>query len=314
MRPDGAVEWCAPACCPSCSGPVWREPEEVALRCTNVACPAQRLERLGHWTSRGAADIDGMGGEIISRLVETGSLHDVADFYHLDAETLASLDMGRVKKDGSPVVLGPVVAAKLMASIHASRTRPLARLLFGLGIRHVGGTVGEALAAAFGSLAAISAAAAVVPPQPGDGVTIAAALAADPLASVEGIGPKIAASIRAFLGNPDNVAVIGKLAEAGVVLAEERREPERPQTLAGLTFVLTGALSGFTRDEAGAALKALGAKVSGSVSKKTSFVVAGEDAGSKYDKAVELGVPVLFEDDLVRLLETGEAPGDPVAS
>jgi DNA ligase (NAD+) len=204
-----------------------------------------------------------------------------------------------------------VVAAKLLTSIDASRTRPLARLLFGLGIRHVGSTVGEALSAAFGSLEAIEAASAVVPPLPGDGVTIAAALAADPLASVEGIGPKIAASIRAFFDNPDNLAVIAKLRAAGVVLAEERREPERPQTLAGLTFVLTGALSRFTRDQAGAALKALGAKVSGSVSKKTSFVVAGEDAGSKYDKAVELGVPVLTEDELVRVLDSGQAPGAP---
>ena len=314
MRPETAAEWCAPAHCPSCGGPVWREPDEVALRCTNVACPAQRLERLGHWASRGAADIDGMGSEIITRLVETNALHDVADFYHLDSETLSALDMGRVKKDGSPVVLGPVVAAKLMNSIDGSRMRPLSHLLFGLGIRHVGATVGEALATAFGSLEAIAAAAAIEPPQPGDGVTIAAALAADPLASVEGVGPKIAASIRAFMGNRDNAAVIAKLRDAGVVLAEEPREPLRAQTLAGLTFVLTGALSHFTRDQAGAALKALGAKVSGSVSKKTSFVVAGEDAGSKYDKAVELGVPVLAEDDLVRVLETGEAPSAEAAS
>jgi len=309
MRPEGAEEWRAPSHCPSCDGPVWREPGEVALRCTNVACPAQRLERLGHWASRGAADIDGMGFEIVSRLVDNGVLHDVADFYRLDADTLTALDMGRLKKDGSPVTLGPVVAAKLLTSIDASRTRPLARLLFGLGIRHVGSTVGEALSAAFGSLEAIQAAAAVVPPLPGDGITLAAALAADPLASVEGIGPKIAASIRAFFDNPDNLAVVAKLRAAGVVLAEERREPERPQTLAGLTFVLTGALSRFTRDQAGAALKALGAKVSGSVSKKTSFVVAGEDAGSKYDKAVELGVPVLSEDELVEVLESGLAPG-----
>ena len=309
MRPDNAVEWRAPAHCPSCGGPVWREPGEVALRCTNVACPAQRLERLGHWASRGAADIDGMGYEIITRLVDTGALRDVADFYGLDAETLGSLDMGRMKKDGTQVLLGPVVAGKLMASIEASRTRPLARLLFGLGIRHVGATVGEALASTFGSIDAIEAAASVTPPQPGDGVTIAAALAGDPLASVEGIGPKIAASIRAFFDNPDNIAVVSKLRGAGVVLAEERREPARAQTLSGLTFVLTGALSRFTRDDAGAALKALGAKVSGSVSKKTSFVVVGEDAGSKYDKALELGVPVLSEEDLVRVLETGRAPG-----
>jgi len=308
LRPDGAVPWTMPSVCPSCEMPVWREPGEVAVRCTNLACPAQRLERLGHWASRGAADIDGMGFEIVSRLVETGLLHDPADFYQLTLDQLAALDMGRTRQDGSAISLGETVAAKLMASIESSRHRPLSRLLFGLGIRHVGATVGEALAAAFGSIEAIEAAAAVEPLQPGDGVTIAAALAADPLASVDGIGPKIAASIRAFFANPDNVAVIERLRAGGVVLAEERREPLRPQTLSGLTFVLTGALSRFTRDEAGAALKALGAKVSSSVSKKTSFVVAGEDAGSKYDKALELGVPVLAEDDLVRVLETGEPP------
>ena len=308
LRPDGARPWSAPTVCPSCGQPVWREPGEVAVRCTNVVCPAQRLERLGHWASRGAADIDGMGYEIVSRLVETGLLHDIADFYTLTLEQLAALDMGRERQDGSAICLGQTIAAKLMASVEASRHRPLSRLLFGLGIRHVGATVGEALAAVFGSIDAIEAAAAVEPLTPGDGVTIAAALAADPLASVEGIGPKIAASIRAFFANSDNVAVIERLRSAGVVLVAERKESERPQTLLGLTFVLTGALSGFTRDQAGAALKALGAKVSGSVSKKTSFVVAGEDAGSKYDKALELGVPVLSEDDFARVLATGEPP------
>jgi DNA ligase (NAD+) len=124
------------------------------------------------------------------------------------------------------------------------------------------------------------------------------------------VGPKIAESVRAFFANPDNLAVIERLREGGVALAEERTAPARPQTLSGLTFVLTGALANYTREEAGAALKELGAKVSGSVSKKTSFVVAGEDAGSKYDKAVELGVTVVSEDDLARILKTGEAPAE----
>jgi len=278
------------------------------VRCTNVGCPAQRLERLAHWAGRGAADIDGLGFEIITRLVDTGLVHDVSDFYALTAEDLAALDMGRVRQDGSAILLGETMAAKLAVSIDASRTRPLARILFGLGMRHVGATVGEALATAFGSIDAIRTAAETPPPEPGDGISKAAALAADPLASVEGVGPKIAASVRAFFANPGNVAVVERLQQRGVVLAEERSEPERPQTLAGLTFVLTGALSRFTRDEAGVALKALGAKVSGSVSKKTSFVVAGEDAGSKYDKAIELGVPVLGEDELVEVLETGAPP------
>jgi len=308
LRPPEAESWRLPDTCPSCAGPIWREEGEVASRCTNVGCPAQRLERLAHWASRGAADIDGMGYEIVTRLVETGLLHDVSDYYTLTRDQLATLDTGRLRVDGTVITLGTTVAEKLVASIDASRTRPLSRLLFGLGIRHVGSTVAEALSAAFGSIEAICAAAAITPPRPGDGMTIAAALAADPLASVEGIGPKIAASIRAFFANPDNVAIVERLREAGVVLAEEQQAPTRPQTLSGLTFVLTGALSRYTRDAAGSALKELGAKVSGSVSKKTSFVVAGEDAGSKYDKAVELGVPVLSEEDLIRIIETGESP------
>ena len=310
MRPEGAEEWRMPDTCPSCGTRVWREPGEVAVRCTNVACPAQRLERLGHWAGRGAADIDGMGYEIITRLVETGCLHDVADFYTLTHDQLAAIDMGRTRIDGTPVLLGETIAAKLDASIEASRHRPLARYLFGLGIRHVGSTVAEALAAAFPSIEALVGAAQVEPPQAGDGVSAAAALAADPLASVEGVGPKIADSVRVFFANPENLDVVERLEQGGVVLAEERAAPEREQTLAGMTFVLTGALATHTRDEATAALKSLGAKVSGSVSKKTSFVVAGEAAGSKYDRAVELGVPILAETDLDEILSTGRPPSE----
>jgi len=312
LRPADAVAWSMPTQCPSCGEPVWREPGEVATRCVNAGCPAQRLERLAHWAGRGSLDIDGMGYEIIARLVDTGALHDVSDFYALTPETLAALDMGRVKQDGTPVVLGPVVAAKLGAAIEASRHRTLARALFGLGIRHVGSTVAEALASEFLSIDALGRAAEIAPLQPGEGVTQAAALASDTIARVEGVGPKIAESVRAFFANAENRALVQRLRDRGVTLAEDAREPSRPQTLAGLTFVLTGALEAFTRDEAGAALKELGAKVAGSVSKKTSFVVAGEDAGSKLAKAVELGVPVLSEADLARILDSGEAPATSV--
>lgn len=235
-------------------------------------------------------DIEGLGEEIIARLIDARLVHDVADFYRLDAAALAGLDMGRVRMDGSAVSLGDVVAAKIAANIEASKSRRLSRLLFGLGIRHVGATVAETLAAAFCSVDAIRDA------------------SAEQIASVEGIGPKIAESVRTFFDNPDNLAVIERLRGAGVSLAEDRVEPSRPQTLAGLTFVLTGALEHYTRDEAGAELKALGAKVASSVSKKTSYVVVGEDAGSKYDKAVELGVPVLTESDLAGIIESGEPP------
>ena len=295
LRPADAQPWEMPRVCPSCQSPVVREEGEVDYRCISIDCPAQAAERLIHWASRGAMDIDGMGEEIIGRLIESGRVSDVADYYTLDAVELSMLDMGRVNKDGAPIRLGETVAKKLVAAIDESRTRPLARPLFGLGIRHVGKTMAEALAAAFPSIDALMAA------------------SEEELAAVEGVGPKIARCVYLFFRTPDNVAVIERLRKHGVSLEDDVQaaaEDALPQTLAGLTFVLTGSLtqSGMTRDEAGAALKARGAKVSGSVSKKTSYVVAGEAAGSKYDKAIALGVPVLDEDALLHILETGEVP------
>ena len=295
LRPADAQPWGMPRVCPSCQSPVVREEGEVDYRCISIDCPAQAAERLIHWASRGAMDIDGMGEEIIGRLIESGRVTDVADYYTLDVVELSMLDMGRVNKDGAPIRLGETVAKKLVAAIDESRTRPLARPLFGLGIRHVGKTMAEALAAAFPSIDALMAA------------------SEEELAAVEGVGPKIARCVYLFFRTPDNVAVIERLRKHGVSLEDDVQAAEEdalPQTLAGLTFVLTGSLtqSGMTRDEAGAALKARGAKVSGSVSKKTSYVVAGEAAGSKYDKAIALGVPVLDEDALLHILETGEVP------
>lgn len=294
LRSPEARIWEMPSVCPSCGSPVVRDPGEVAFRCISIDCPAQALERLLHWASRGALDIDGMGEEIVSRLVESGRVADVADYYSLSEEELASLDMGRVKADGEPVRLGRTVAKKLVAAIEASKGRSFARVLFGLGIRHVGKTTAEAIAAAYPSMDALAAA------------------GEDELAGIYGVGPKVAHGMWLFFRTPDNTSVIERLRAAGVTMADEAVAPgeEVPQVLAGLTFVLTGTLthSGMTRDEAGARLKAMGAKVSGSVSKKTSFVVAGENAGSKYDKAVALDVPVLDEAQLLNLLETGEVP------
>ena len=295
LRPNDAQPWEMPRVCPSCQSPVVREEGEVDYRCISIDCPAQAAERLIHWASRGAMDIDGMGEEIIGRLIESGRVTDVVDYYTLDVVELSMLDMGRVNKDGAPIRLGETVAKKLVAAIDESRTRPLARPLFGLGIRHVGKTMAEALAAAFPSIDALMAA------------------SEEELAAVEGVGPKIARCVYLFFRTPDNVAVIERLRKHGVSLEDDvqaAKEDALPQTLAGLTFVLTGSLtqSGMTRDEAGAALKARGARVSGSVSKKTSYVVAGEAAGSKYDKAIALGVPVLDEDALLHILETGEVP------
>ena len=294
LRPADAREWRMPPECPSCGSPVIREEGEVAYRCISIDCPAQAQERLVHWASRGAMDIDGMGDEIVGRLVESGRVTDVADYYSLDEVELSLLDMGRVNKEGNPIRLGETVAKKLVAQIEESKTRPFARMLFGIGMRHVGKTVAEAIAAAFPTMDLLMEA------------------DEEALAAVEGIGPKIAHSIYVFLRTPQNKQVIERLRKAGVNMTDELADEgeQLPQTLAGLTFVLTGALvqSGMTRDEAGAQLKARGAKVSGSVSKKTSYVVAGEAAGSKYDKAISLGVPVLDENQLLAILETGEIP------
>lgn len=284
-------EWQMPATCPSCGSPVVREEGEVAFRCLSIDCPAQSSERLIHWGSRNAMDIDGLGDEIVGRLVDQGILTDVADYYDkLDADMLAGVSTGRQNKAGEDIVVGRVVAEKIMAQVEESKGRGLARVLFGVGIRHVGANVAAVLASHYGSLDALMAA------------------GEEDVASIDGIGPKIAASVHDFFSVRKNVEVLERLREAGVSLEEEIGEPERPQTLSGLTFVLTGSLQGFTREQAGEQLKAFGAKVSGSVSKKTSFVVAGEAAGSKLTKAQELGVPVLDEEALVRVLDTGEPP------
>ena len=298
LRPADAVEFQMPATCPSCGSPVIQEEGEVAFRCVSIDCPAQAVERLIHWGSRKAMDIDGLGDELINRMVEEGVLSDVADFYDkLTEETLASMPTGRVYDtdtadhlSGDSIPVGHTIAKKVMVQVEESKTRGLGRVLFGIGMRHVGANVAELLAQEFGSIQALATA------------------PVEKIAEIPGIGPKIAESVHEFFSIPENVAVIERLRQAGVVLEEEKPETELPQTLAGLTFVLTGTLEHFTRDEAGAQLKAMGAKVSGSVSKKTSFVVAGEAAGSKLTKAESLGVPVLDEAALQQILETGQVP------
>ena len=298
LRPADAVEFQMPATCPSCGSPVIQEEGEVAFRCVSIDCPSQAVERLIHWGSRKAMDIDGLGDELINRMVEEGVLSDVADFYDkLTEEVLASMPTGRVYDtdtadhlSGDSIPVGHTIAKKVMAKVEESKTRGLGRVLFGIGMRHVGANVAELLAQEFGSIQEL----ATVP--------------VEKIAEIPGIGPKIAESVHEFFSIPENVAVIERLRQAGVALEEEKSENELPQTLAGLTFVLTGTLEHFTRDEAGAQLKAMGAKVSGSVSKKTSFVVAGEAAGSKLTKAESLGIPVLDEAALQQILETGQVP------
>jgi len=269
-----------------------REEGEAAYRCISIDCPAQAHERLIHWASRGALDIEGMGEEIVGRLIKNEHLRDVADYYLLDEETLANLDMERVNVKGETIRLGHTVAKKLVAAIEESKQRSFARVLFGLGIRHVGKTIAEQIVAAYPTIDKLKEA------------------SAEELAAVEGVGDIIARSVESFFEMSDNLAVVERLREYGVSLEQVPEENTQEQTLAGMTFVLTGSLvkSGLTRDEAGAELKARGAKVSGSVSSKTSYVVYGEAAGSKYDKAVSLGVPLMDEDALLDLINNGHLP------
>lgn len=312
-RPADAVEWDMPEACPACGSPVVHEGDEVAYRCVSLDCPAQLKERLIHWVSRGCMDVDGLGDELIDKMIEAGLLRDVADFYTLDADSIAALDTGRTyaKDDkkrgvaaGDPIKVGHTIASKVMDELIRSKAQPLSRVLFALGIRHVGKSVAEVLAQRFLTID-----------------TLAAASEED-IAACEGIGPKIAASVREFLSVPENLEVLQRLREAGLALEENLgvavaqaaqetgvdADLAAGQPLGGLTFVLTGTLVNRTRDEAGAALKLLGAKVSGSVSKKTSYLVAGPKAGSKLTKAESLGVPVLDEEALERILATGEVP------
>lgn len=309
-RPEGAEPWRMPATCPACGAPVVHEDGEVAYRCVSIDCPAQLKERLLHWVSRGCMDVDGVGEELVDKMIEAGLLHDVADFYSLTVDQIAALDTGRtyLKDDkrrgvraGDPIPVGTTIATKVVDELTKSKAQPLGRVLFALGIRHVGKSVGELIAQRF--------------------LTVDALVTAneEDIAAIDGIGPKIAESVKQFLSVPENLAVLDRLRAAGLSLEEDlsgaaeraaeatgvSAELAEAQPLAGLTFVLTGTLVNRTRDEAGAALKALGAKVTGSVSKKTSFVVAGPKAGSKLTKAESLGVPVLDEEALEHILATG---------
>ena len=312
-RPEGALPWKMPTCCPACGSPVIHEEGEVAYRCVSLDCPAQLKERLLHWVSRGCMDVDGIGEELVEKMIAAGLLHDVSDFYQLTVDDIAGLDTGRtyLKDDkkkgvlaGQPILVGAKIAGKIVDELTASKARSLGRVLFALGIRHVGKSVGEVIARRFLTIDALAAA------------------SEEDIAGVDGVGPKIAQSVRQFLSVPENLAVLDRLRTAGLTLEEDlsaeaartaaetgvAEDLAASQPLAGLTFVLTGTLENRTRDEAGSALKALGAKVTGSVSKKTSYVVAGPGAGSKLTKAESLGVPVLDEAALEQVLATGTVP------
>ena len=321
FRLDEAAPWQMPELCPSCGAPVFKDDDGVAWRCVSAECPAQLHERLAHWVSRGAMDIDGMGTRIIGKLIEAGLLDDVASFYRLTVDQLSELPTGEQRFinhysghgkreavgdfETEPVLLGETMATKIHAQITASKSQPLSRVLFGLGIRNIGKTVAEAICRSFASIDELMTA------------------SAEELCEIEGVGQVIAQSVTRFFAAPSNQRLIEALKTAGLTLRETPmgesglstgaagRLGEHPaaQPLAGLTFVLTGSLERFTRDEAESALRALGAKTSGSVSSKTSYVVAGSGAGSKLAKATELGISVLSEDDMERILDTGSVAG-----
>jgi DNA ligase (NAD+) len=259
--------------CPVCGSAVDHPPGEAMARCTNAACPAQVFERVRHFASRGAMDIEGLGDVLADALTGSGVVHDIADIYALDAEKLVSVPR-----------MGEKSISKLLEAIEGSKSRGLTRVLTGLGIRFVGEQTAAILAGDFGSIDAIAVA------------------SEDDLQRSEGIGTEVAASVRLFFEQPANRAMIERLRRAGVVMAGAKRE-RGAGPLAGKTFVLTGTLAALTRDEAAALIVAQGGKVSGSVSRKTDYVIAGDEAGSKLAKARELGIAVLDEEGFRRLLE-----------
>ncbi|MDO9508016.1 MAG: NAD-dependent DNA ligase LigA [Thermovirgaceae bacterium] len=277
-----------PRRCPACGSEAVKLPGEVALRCVNRSCPAQILEGLRHFASRGGMDITGLGERLIERLVETGMIKDIADIYSLTAGDIAPV---RLVGDKSSRVLGEKAAAGVAASIGASRSRPSAALLAALGIRYVGSRVSELLADAFGGI---------------DGLE---SVDEETLASVEGIGPRIAASVVAFFSDARNRNTIAKLRAAGVATASGGRSPHRGEgPLKGLSFVFTGELDGMTRLEAEAVARKLGGATPASVSRKTSFVVRGENPGSKLAKAQSLGVRIIDEKNFLDMI--GQARGN----
>ena len=279
-RPEGAKPFVFPDTCPVCGAPVSRDADGAAIRCTGAECPAQLLRNLTHFASRDAMDIEGLGPAVVQQLVDSGLVRNAADLYSLHAADVAKLDR-----------MGEKSAENLIRAIENSKANDLAKLLYGLGIRQVGAKAAQVLSAHFGSLDALAAA------------------TEEELTAVGDVGPITARYVVEYLAADQSKDLLRRLREAGVNL-ESTAQPVGDR-FAGLTFVLTGELSAYSRKEAGEKLEALGAKVSGSVSKKTSCVVAGEAAGSKLRKAQELGVPVIDEAQFLTLI--GEGEGDPAA-
>lgn len=271
-RPETAQPYFLPDTCPVCGAPVTRDPDGAAVRCTGAECPAQLLRNLTHFASRNAMDIDGLGPAVMNQLIESGLVKTAADLYGLRAEEIAQLDR-----------MGAKSAQNAVEAIAKSRENDLWRLLFALGIRQVGEKAAKVLAARFGSFDALAGA------------------SEEELTAIDDVGPITARYLREWLESPQSKDLIARLKVAGVNM-ESRTKPVDSR-FAGQTFVLTGALTRFTRDEAAEIIEQRGGKAAGSVSKKTTCVVAGENAGSKLKKAQELQIPVLTEEEFLALLQ-----------
>ena len=262
-----------PRRCPVCGSKVYRPPGEAMSYCTNRSCPAQTFGWLTHFVQRGAMDIEGVGERWAYVMLEKGLVEDPADLFYLTKEQLLTLDR-----------MGPILADKILGNIAASKGQPLARLLFALGIRHVGSEIAEILANEFGSLDTLASA------------------GLDELAAVFSIGPKIAENVHDYFRDERNRLVIDKLKDAGVRTEEERTTVSRAGSLSGRTFVITGTLVSMPRSKAQAILDDLGATASDSVTKKTDYLVAGGAPGSKLQKAQQYGINVLKEEEFLALL------------
>ena len=271
-RPEGTIPYSLPDRCPVCAAPVERDPDGVFLRCTGTECPAQLGRIISHFVSRDAMDIEGLGSAIVDSLIERQLIRSPGDIYELQLEDIASLWKS-----------GTTAAKKLLQAIEASKDQDLARLIYALGIRQVGVKTGKVLAATFGSLDALMAA------------------STEELTAVEDVGAITADFIYTWFRQEQSQHMIQKLRDAGVNFTSKRVIADN--RFAGKTFVLTGALSKFTREEASEKIELLGGKVSGSVSRKTAFVVVGENAGSKERKARELGIAILTEDEFLEMIQ-----------
>ena len=271
-RPAGTAAYRLPEKCPVCGAPTERDPEGAFLRCTGVSCPAQLSRNISHFVSRDAMDIDGLGSSIVDALIERRLINTPADIYYLTLEEMKSLWQK-----------GELNAKKLLSSIEESKDRDVSRLIYALGIRQVGAKTGKVLASYFGSLDAL----------------MSASLEA--LTEVDDVGEVTAQNIYHWFRQDQSIELVEKLRSAGVNFESKRTVTDA--RFAGMTFVLTGALTKFTRDEATEKIELLGGKASGSVSKKTTYVVVGENAGSKERKARELGIPILSEDDFLNMIQ-----------